>query len=420
MSYDLIITGAGAAGLMAANIAISQGLSTLVIERNEKAGKKLFITGKGRCNFTNASDISTIIENICTNPSFMYSSLNAFSNHDVIGFFESLGLHSKTERGNRVFPASDKSSDVIKALLKNLPEGTILYNTRVTELLIRDGRVYGVRCGRDRYQANTVIVATGGLSYPSTGSDGDGYIFAKKAGLKVNDCTPSLVPFNIREEYCKRLQGLTLKNIGIDIINDKKSVYRDFGELLFTHFGVSGPVILSASSRIKPEILKNRPVLHIDLKPALDEKTLDARLLREFSENSNKDFINCLKSLLPSKMIPVIAELSGIPGNKKANLLTKEERAVLLSLLKDLPFTILSARGFDEAVVTKGGVDVKELDPKTFESKKIKGLYFAGEVTDIDAMTGGYNLQRAWSSAAAAARNAAKRITDVKTYYTGG
>ncbi len=411
MSSDLIIIGAGAAGLMAANIAVLQGLSPLVIEKNEKAGKKLFITGKGRCNFTNASEITTIIENICTNPSFMYSSLNAFSNLDVIGFFESLGLKSKTERGNRVFPASDKSSDVIKALQKNLPGGTVLYNTRVNELLIKDGKVYGVKCGNTPYPAKAVIVATGGLSYPSTGSDGDGYEFAKKAGLKVNECTPSLVPFNISGEYCRRLQGLTLKNIGIDIINDKKSVSRDFGELLFTHFGVSGPVILSASSRIKPDILKNRPVLHIDLKPALDEKTLDARLLREFSENSNKDFINCLKPLLPSKLIPVVAELSGIPGNKKANLVTKEERAVLLSLLKDLPFTILSARGFEEAVITKGGVDVKELDPKTFECKKIKGLYFTGEVTDVDAMTGGYNLQIAWSSAAAAARSAAEKIT---------
>lgn len=413
MKHDLIIIGAGAAGLMAANTAVMMGLAPLVIERNEKAGKKLFITGKGRCNFTNASDMSGIIDNICTNPSFMYSSLNAFSNHDVMDFFEDLGLRSKIERGNRVFPASDKSSDVIKALQINLPAGTIRFNTRVTEILIKNGRVYGVKCGNDRYLSDAVIVATGGLSYPSTGSDGDGYIFAKQAGLKVNDCTPSLVPFNISGEYCRRLQGLTLKNISIDIINEGRSVYRDFGELLFTHFGVSGPVILSASARIKPGILKNRPVLHIDLKPALDEKTLDARLLREFAANSNKDFINCLKSLLPSKLIPVITELSGIPGNKKANLVTKEERAALLALLKDLQFTILSARGFEEAVITKGGVDVKELDPKTFESKKVKGLYFAGEVTDVDAMTGGYNLQIAWSSAAAAARSAVDKVTSV-------
>ena len=388
---------------MAANIAISQGLSTLVIERNEKAGKKLFITGKGRCNFTNASDISTIIENICTNPSFMYSSLNAFSNHDVIGFFESLGLHSKTERGNRVFPASDKSSDVIKALLKNLPEGTILYNTRVTELLIRDGRVYGVRCGRDRYQANTVIVATGGLSYPSTGSDGDGYIFAKKAGLKVNDCTPSLVPFNIREEYCKRLQGLTLKNIGIDIINDKKSVYRDFGELLFTHFGVSGPLVLTASSRIRaPE--SSVYTLEIDLKPALDEKKLDARILRDFEKYSNREFKNSLIDLVPSSLAPVLVSLTGIEGDIKTNSVTREQRKRLLRLLKAFPLSITGKRPAEEAIVTSGGVDTKEINPRTMESKKVPGLYFAGEVLDLDAYTGGYNLQIAWSTGRAAGR----------------
>ncbi|MBR5376073.1 MAG: aminoacetone oxidase family FAD-binding enzyme, partial [Lachnospiraceae bacterium] len=241
--------------------------------------------------------------------------------------------------------------------------------------------------------------------------DGDGYGFAKKAGIRVNPCTPALVPFNIKEDICAKLQGLTLKNIAIDITNDGKSVYSDFGELLFTHFGVSGPVILSASSRIRPQVFSNRPKLHIDLKPALDNKTLDARLVRELNENSNKDFRNCLKNLLPAKMIPVITALSGIPGTKKANLVTKEERLHLAGLLKDLPLTILSLRGFEEAVITKGGVDVKELDPKTFECKKIKGLYFTGEVNDIDAMTGGYNLQIAWSSAYAAAVSAAKTRT---------
>ena len=409
MKYDLIIAGAGAAGLMAANTAVRQGLRPLIIEKNEKAGKKLYITGKGRCNFTNASDLDTIIANICTNPSFMYSSLNAFSNYDVIAFFEELGLRSKTERGSRVFPESDRSSDVIKALLKNLPPKSIIYNTKVTEIMIKDGSAFGIRCGEKTFLSDNIIIATGGLSYSSTGSDGDGMRFAKEAGLKVAPCFPGLVPFNIREEICRRMQGLTLKNISIDITCDDRSVYSDFGELLFTHFGVSGPVILSASSLCDPEIFRKRPVLHIDLKPALDEKTLDARLVRELKENSNRDFANCLKNLLPSKMIPVIVELSGIPRDKKANMITKEERTNLACLLKDLRLTILSLRGFEEAVITRGGVDVKELDPKSFECKKIKGLYFAGEVVNIDALTGGYNLQIAWSSAYAAAMSVASK-----------
>ncbi|MCR5649799.1 MAG: NAD(P)/FAD-dependent oxidoreductase [Lachnospiraceae bacterium] len=409
MKYDLIIIGAGASGLMAANIAIMRGLKTLVIEKNEKAGKKLYITGKGRCNFTNASDRDTLIENICTNSSFMYSSLNAFSNYDVIDFFENNGLKSKTERGNRVFPASDRSSDVIKTLLKGIPSGNILYNKKVTDVIIKDGSVTGVKCLNESYLSDNVIVATGGLSYPSTGSDGDGYEFAKKAGHKVNPCTPGLVPFNIKEDLCRDLQGLTLKNISIIIENDGKNIYSDFGELIFTHFGVSGPIILSASSSVKPEVFKSRPKIHIDLKPALDDKTLDLRLLREFKENSNKDFINCLKKLLPAKLIPVIVRLSGIPGSKKANLITKEERYHLCRLLKDIELTVLTLRGFEEAVITRGGVDVKGLDPRTFESKTVKGLYFTGEVTDVDAMTGGYNLQIAWSSAYCAASSAADK-----------
>ncbi len=408
MKYDLIIIGAGASGLMAANIAVENGLRPLIIEKNEKAGKKLYITGKGRCNFTNASDFDTIIENITTNSRFMYSSLNAFSNNDVIDHFRKLGLEAKIERGNRVFPASDKSSDVIKALLKAVEgKSDILYNTSVIELITKDGRVSGVKCTDKSYYCDNVVVACGGLSYPSTGSTGDGYKFASKAGLKVNKCSPSIVPFNVEGETCRMLQGLTLKNIRINIESGGKVIYDRFGELLFTHFGVSGPVILSASSEVDKAVFEKHPLLHIDLKPALDKKSLDMRILRDFKENINKDFGNSLSGLLPSKLIPVIIKQSGIPADKKTNSVTKEERAKLVDSLKDMTLRILSLRGFEEAVITKGGVDVKELKPKSFESKKIKGLYFIGEVVDVDALTGGYNLQIAWSSAFACAKDIA-------------
>ncbi len=410
MKYDLIIIWAGASGLMAGNIAVKKGLRPLIIEKNEKAGKKLYITGKGRCNFTNASDLDDILDNISSNSSFMYSSLNAFSNYDVIDHFESLGLKTKIERGNRVFPASDKSSDVIKALLACMDgKAEIVYNTKVTDVFIGDNKVTGVRCGKQSFNCDNVVVATGGLSYPSTGSDGDGYTFAKKAGHTVNKCTPSLVPFNIDGPVCKKLQGLTLKNISIEIECDKKRVYSRFGELLFTHFGLSGPVILSASSAVRADIFSKSPLIHIDLKPSLDRKTLDARIIRDFKENANKDFANSLSGLFPSKLIPVMIELSGIPAGKKTNSVTREERERLVSLTKDLTLKIRSLRGFEEAVITKGGVDVRELNPKSFESRKVKGLYFIGEVTDIDAMTGGYNLQIAFSSAFACSSDIAEK-----------
>lgn len=405
--YDVIIIGAGAAGLMAANIAAGEGLRILVIEKNEKAGRKLYITGKGRCNFTNSSDLDGIISNINTNPKFMYSSLRAFSNRDVCDFFESLGLKYKTERGGRVFPESDKSSDVIKALVKGIEKkADILYNTTVDRILISEDKCLGVSCKNKVYKSGNVFVATGGLSYPSTGSTGDGYGFAGALGLNVKPCYPALVPFNISGNICPMLQGLSLKNAGIDIRLEDKSLYSGFGEMLFTHFGVSGPLILSASGAIDPLILKKHPILHIDLKPALDMKTLDQRILRDFKENENRDFSNSLSKLLPSKMIPVIVKQSGIAPEKKVNCITREERKQLVNALKDLALRIEGVRGFEEAVITKGGVDVKELDPKTFETKKIRGLYFIGETIDVDAMTGGFNLQIAFSSAAAAARAA--------------
>jgi len=411
--YDVIIIGAGAAGLMAADTAVGYGLKTLVIEKNEKAGKKLYITGKGRCNFTNVSDFDTVIENINTNSRFMYSSLRAFGNSDVVDHFESIGLKTKIERGNRAFPASDKASDVTAALLSNIKDrADILYNTRADDIIIDHGAVKGVICNGSSYGSDNVIVATGGLSYPSTGSTGDGYEFAKKAGHLVRECHPALVPLNIKGDTCKRLQGLPLKNIRIEVTLDNKKLYEQFGELLFTHFGVSGPVILSLTGTADPQIFLKSPVLHIDLKPALSKEELDKRLLRDFKENENRDFANCLSKLLPSKLIGVVVEKSGIRPDKKVNSVTKAERAGLLRVLKDFRLDIASVRGFEEAVITKGGVDVKELDPKTFGSKIVKGLYFAGETVDIDAMTGGYNLQIAWSSGHAAATAVYKRLKE--------
>ncbi len=413
-TYDLIIIGAGGAGLMAANEAVRLGLFPLIFEKNEKAGKKLYITGKGRCNFTNSASFDEIISNINTNPKFMFSSLKAFSNSDVCDFFESQGLKIKTERGGRVFPASDRSSDVIKALLTGIKDrAQIRYNTKADEILVKDGKVSGVRCGDVSYSCENVLIATGGLSYPSTGSTGDGYEFAKAAGLNVKACYPALVPLNIPGNVCQKLQGLSLKNTGIDIRLEKKSLFSDFGEMLFTHFGVSGPLILSATGAVDPKYFSQKTELHIDLKPALDEKTLDARILRDFKENENRDFINSLDKLLPSKLIPVVTELSGIDPRKKVNSVTKEERQKLLRTVKDMTFVIGGTRGFEEAVITKGGVDVKELDPKTFEAKKVKGLYFIGETIDVDAMTGGFNLQIAFSSAVAAARAVSHEIKEL-------
>lgn len=404
---NVIIIGGGAAGMMAGIIAARDGHKVTIFEKNEKCGKKIFITGKGRCNFTNAGDMEDIRNAIVTNRKFMYSSLNAFSNYDVMGFFDELGLASKIERGNRVFPESDHSSDVISVLVRELHRlgVEIVYHTVVKRLRIQDGVVHGVvTADGKKYNSDAVIVATGGLSYPVTGSTGDGYEFAKSAGHTIVPTSPALVAFNAREEYVKELQGLSLRNVGVCIERDGKELYSDFGELLFTHFGVSGPTVLSASSYMVQELKKGNLTLWIDLKPALDEKKLDERILRDFEDMKNRQFKNSLENLLPKKMIPVIVEMSGISQDKAVNSLSKAERWKLVSLLKKFPVTLTSLRGYNEAIITQGGVQVKEIKPATMESKLVSGLYFAGEVLDVDAVTGGFNLQIAWSTAYAAAK----------------
>lgn len=404
----VIIIGGGAAGMMAGIWAARLGHQVLILEKNEKCGKKVYITGKGRCNLTNAGDMEDIHNSIVTNKKFMFSSLNQFSNYDVMGLFDELGLAIKVERGNRVFPESDKSSDVISALVRELQrlDVSVQYNVTVKELIIGEGICKGVKTveGKKHF-ADAVIVATGGKSYPVTGSTGDGYEFARLAGHTVTALSPALVPFNAKEEYVKELQGLSLRNVGVRILDGNKEVYSDFGELLFTHFGVSGPTVISASSKLTKIISERDLQLLIDLKPALDEKQLDERILRDFSENINKALKNSLDQLYPKKMIPVIIMLSGIDENKKVNTISKEERLRLVALTKHFPVTLVGLRGYNEAIITQGGVNVKEINPSTMESKLVKGLYFAGEVLDVDAVTGGFNLQIAWSTAYAAANS---------------
>lgn len=408
---DVLVIGGGAAGMMAGITASGRGRRVILCDKNEKLGKKLYITGKGRCNLTNACPESEIYGHIVSNGKFMYSAIRGFPNADVMDFFEEEGLKLKTERGDRVFPDSDHSSDVIKTLNNKLQRNKvdIRLETRACRLIIKDGTCEGaVLSSKDNGEyitdASSVIVATGGLSYPSTGSTGDGYRFAEEAGLNVRECTPSLVPFDIRGDICERLMGLTLKNVTISVSDNGRRIYesRDVGEMLFTHFGVSGPLILTASSEIDPKRYAAGLILHIDLKPGISIKTLDQRIMRDFLESPNKEYKNSLGKLLPSKLIPVITGLSGIDPYKKVNGVTKEERMALAGLIKDLTFQIEGTRGFDEAVITKGGVSVKEIDPKTMEAKHCPGLYFAGEVLDLDAHTGGFNLQIAWSTGYAA------------------
>ncbi len=404
------VIGGGASGMLCALLSARNGDNVTLFEKNEKLGKKLFITGKGRCNLTNTADLYEFPDHIVTNPKFLYSALSSFGSADTIRFFEEkLGLKTKTERGGRVFPESDHAFDVTDALKRGMKRYgvEIFLNTAVKSVLTDGEKVTGVKLpGGKRFMADAVVVATGGLSYPSTGSTGDGYRFAKEAGLSVTECVPSLVPFLVSGEYPKRLQGLTLKNIGIKIYGGEKKLYEDFGELLFTHFGVSGPIILSASARIAQKEFDKPLSLFVDLKPALDRKTLEERLLRDFTEHSQRHFRNSLPELLPKTFIPVMVDASAIDADKTSGSITKQEREHLAALFKRFPFTITGKRGFDEAVITKGGVDVRELDPKTMEAKKIKGLFFIGEVIDIDALTGGFNLQIAWSTAFAAANAA--------------
>lgn len=413
---SVVIIGGGAAGMMAAIIAARNGHNVTLMEKNEKLGKKLFITGKGRCNFTNAGDEEDIRQSVVTNPKFMYSSFKGFSNYDVCGFFDELGLKFKIERGNRCFPESDHSSDVIAVLAKEMRRlnVNIMLNTEVLEVMTDESedetkKFYGVKykeSSSDKkltLRADACIIATGGNSYSSTGSTGDGYRFAKSMSHTVTAIIPALVPLTIREEWASELMGLSLKNISISVMDGKKEVYTDFGEMLFTHFGVSGPVILSASS-YTTAILRKRPLkLIVDLKPALSEEQLDERILRDFSEEKNKAYRNSLDKLLPKKLIPVIVRLSDINKDKKVNEITKQERLSLVRLIKNLDMTITGTRGFNEAIITQGGVNVKEINPSTMESKLVSNVYFVGEVLDVDAVTGGFNLQVAWSSAYAAA-----------------
>lgn len=403
----VIIVGGGASGMMAAVAAADIGADVILIEKNEKLGKKLFITGKGRCNVTNGADMDTLLANVCTNPRFLYSALYGFDNYAVMDFLERAGCPLKTERGERVFPVSDHSSDIIAALGRELKRrGVQIYlNTEVAELLTEDGHAGGVKLKNGKcMEADSVIVCTGGISYSSTGSTGDGYRFAKESGHKVNEAFPSLVPFQVKEDWCGQIMGLSLKNVSVRLKCDDKEVYAGFGEMLFTHFGVSGPLILSASSYY---VNGSKAELMIDLKPALDAEQLDKRILRDFEENKNKQFKNSLGGLFPVKLVPVMVKLSGINPDKKVNEITREERKHFVELIKNLPLTVTGTRGFAEAIITRGGVSVKEINPSTMESKRVKNLYFAGEVLDVDALTGGFNLQIAWSTGHLAGESAA-------------
>ncbi len=397
---NIAIIGCGAAGMMAAIAAADNGHNVTIYEKNEKAGKKLFITGKGRCNITNASDIEVILNNIVTNKKFMYSSLYTMDNQMIIKMFESFDVPIKVERGNRVFPVSDKSSDVIRGLTDALRKRNvkIKYNTPVKNILIENDEIKGIQTQNEKEYYDAVIVATGGVSYSSTGSTGDGHKMAKQYGHKITELRPALVPLTVDENYAKELQGLSLKNVEVTIYNNNRKIYNDFGEMLFTHFGISGPLILSASSVIGKYIKDNRLVLTIDLKPAMSDKQLDERILRDFEKSINRDFKNSLDELLPKKMIPVIIEYTKISPFKKVNTITKEERNILVNALKRFTLTINGTRGFNEAIITQGGVSIKDINPATMESKLVKNLYFAGEVIDVDALTGGYNLQIAWST----------------------
>ena len=405
----VIVIGAGAAGMLAAIAAAREGAAVELWEQNEKPGKKLFITGKGRCNVTNACDMEELLGSVVSNSKFLYSSFYGFTNQDMMDLLEQAGLHLKVERGNRVFPQSDKSSDVISALSALLRQAgvRVCLNQKAEGLAVEEGVCKGVRCGGRIQTADRVIVATGGLSYPTTGSTGDGLKWAADSGHRLTELSPALVPFEVKEtETVKELQGLSLKNIEAAVYDGKKELYREFGEMLFPHFGVSGPVLLSASSFCAKAIRKRPLRLVIDLKPALSWEQLDERILRDFSDSRNKQFKNALNHLYPSKLIPVIIDRSSVDPDKKVNEITREERRGLAEATKALEFTLTGLRGYKEAIITQGGISVKDVNPSTMESKKIRGLYFAGEILDLDAVTGGFNLQIAWSTGWAAGKAA--------------
>lgn len=393
----VIVIGGGPAGIMSA-ITAAENHDVILIEKNEKLGKKLFITGKGRCNVTNAKDIGEFFDYIPGNPEFLYSSLYTYTNENVMNFFESLGVQLKVERGDRVFPESDKSSDIIRGLEQELIKRNvnIKLNAKVKDIILDEGKIAELVLQDDsRIKGDYFILATGGASYPQTGSSGEGFNFAKKAGHKITPLKPSLVPIELEDEWVKELQGLSLKNVEVKIKKGNKVVYKEFGEMLFTHFGISGPIVLSSS-----RFVESNSSMHavIDLKPALSEEELDKRIQKDFTKYINKDFKNSLDDLLPKKLISIIIKLSSIPEDKKVNSITKEERKSLVYLIKNLTSNIKGLRPLAEAIVTAGGVNVKEIDPSTMKSKLVDNLYFAGEVIDVDAYTGGYNIQIAFST----------------------
>ena len=408
------VIGGGAAGLMAAYSAARYGARVTLFERNDRCGRKLAITGKGRCNVTNDCSVEELLQNVPTNPRFLYSALGRFDTSDTKAFFEERGVALKVERGRRVFPVSDRAEDIVRALVGACKEmGVNIRYERVTALRIENGELQGLVTEKNSYDADAVIICTGGKSYPRTGSDGDGYALARSAGHSVTPLLPSLVPICSESKLCPALQGLSLKNVSLSVVRkqDGKEVYSDFGEMMFTHFGLTGPMILSASAHI-PDVSEGKYEARINLKPALDEKTLDARIVSDFSKYSNKDFLTALGDLLPQKLIPVIVSLSGIDARKKVNSITKEERRALCEVIRCLRIPLSRFRPINEAIITKGGVSVKEINPKTMGSKLCRGLYFAGEVIDVDAYTGGYNLQIAFSTATLAGESAAMSVEE--------
>ena len=416
-SYDLIVVGGGAAGMMAAITAARLGADVCLVERNQKVGRKLYITGKGRCNVTNHCSPQEVLSAVPRNGKFLYSALERTPSAWVEEFFTGLGVPLKVERGNRVFPVSDRAADVIDALFRELQRLKVpILQERVSALNCRDGAVCGVEMGVEKARTGlackAVILATGGVSYPATGSTGDGLEMARALGHTIVEPRPSLVPLESPEDVCPRMQGLALKNVLLTVKNQKgKVVFREQGELLFTHFGLSGPLVLSASAHMR-KFEADRYCCHIDLKPALDEATLDARLVRELTQGANRDMDNLMGALLPRLMIPVALERAGIPGDRKAHDLTRGERRRLLEVLKDFPVDVSGPRPVAEAIVTAGGVKVGEVDPRTMASKKVKGLFFAGELLDVDAYTGGFNLQIAWATGRAAGEGGAAFLRD--------
>ena len=409
----IIVIGGGPAGMLAAVSASGEDTKVILLEKNDKLGKKLFITGKGRCNITNSADTSVIMKNIMTNPKFMYSALEAYDNTDIIRDIENEGCKVKEERGGRMFPVSDHSSDVIRALSNMLDKAGVEVRLRseVKKIEKTDTGFDVILSSGKKENADAVIIATGGVSYAATGSTGDGFEFARVFGHTVTDLKPSLVPLVTSDGWCKDLQGLSLKNTGLKMYSAGKLIYEDFGEMMFTHFGITGPMILSASSYYYKR-KSDDVTIHLDLKPALSEDVLDERILREIADNHEKHFINMLPSLLPTKMIPVIARMSGIEEHKKCGDIKKEERKKLVHLLKDLEIHVTGTRGFEEAIITKGGISVKEISPKTMMSKVCDGLFFAGEALDLDALTGGFNLQIAWSTGYLAGRSCREYLTE--------